>query len=514
MPESTQSTQSTQSTDSTDSTDSFAASRALFTELLEFTGGQGAAGLDHAALEEQLSARGRELLRQLYQDHLDLRAERERRLSGVTDADGVAHRIVERDHERTLATVFGQVTVLRLAYRAAGQANLHPADAALNLPAEKHSHGLRRLAATEAARGAFDEARAALARTTGVATGKRQVEALTVRAAADFAAFYQSRSAPAATDADQLLVLQVDGKGIVMRPEALRPATAKAAGRAVTKLSSRLSKGEKRYRKRIAEVGAVHDATPVVRTVADILPATDAERSAATDGPTATGKWLTASIVEDAASVIATVFDEAARRDPDQARCWVALVDGANHQIDRITAQARARDVNVHILCDFVHVVEYLWKATWCFHDEGDPTAQSWVHAKARDVLAGKATTVAATIRRTATTRNLSTTARKGADQAARYLTNKAPYLDYPTALANGWPIATGVIEGACRHLIADRLDITGARWGLPGAEAVLHLRALRSNGDFDDYWRFHQTQEHQRVHASRYANNLTPLAA
>lgn len=504
----------TETAETAETIERFTASQTRFAELVDFAAGQPAAGLDHAALEEQLTSRGRELLRQLYQDHLDLRAQRERRLAEVADSAGLTHRIVEAGHERALATVFGEVRVRRLAYRAHGRANLHPADAALNLPGEKHSHGLRRLAATEAARGAFEEARAALTRTTGASTGKRQVEALTVRAAADFAAFYATCRRPASAEEAELLVLQVDGKGIVMRPEALRPATAKAAGRASPKLSGRLSKGEKRYRKRIAEVGAVHDATPVVRAVADILPATGAERAAATDGPRATGKWLTASVVEDAASVIAAVFDEATRRDPDQARTWVALVDGANHQIERITAEAEARAVSVHILIDFVHVMEYLWKAAWCFHTEGDPAAQTWVHAKARDILTGKARTVAATIRRTASTRGLSTTARRGADDAARYLTNKAPYLDYPTALAGGWPIATGVIEGACRHLVADRLDITGARWGLHGAEAILQLRALRSNGDFDDYWRFHQQQEHQRVHTSRYAHGAIPQAA
>ena len=92
---------------------------------------------------------------------------------------------------------------------------------------------------------------------------------------------------------------------------------------------------------------------------------------------------------------------------------------------------------------------------------------------------------------------------RAGADACATYLINKEPYLDYPTALHNGWPIATGVIEGACRHLVKDRMDITGARWGLSGAEAILKLRALRSNGDFDAYWRYHLAQErrpHPRI--------------
>ena len=117
-------------------------------------------------------------------------------------------------------------------------------------------------------------------------------------------------------------------------------------------------------------------------------------------------------------------------------------------------------------------------------------------------------------IRRAATTDGLDPPKRAGADACATYLINKEPYLDYPTALHNGWPIATGVIEGACRHLVKDRMDITGARWGLPGAEAILKLRALRSNGDFDAYWRYHLAQERRRVHESRYANGHIPQAA
>jgi hypothetical protein len=73
--------------------------------------------------------------------------------------------------------------------------------------------------------------------------------------------------------------------------------------------------------------------------------------------------------------------------------------------------------------------------------------------------------------------------------------------LRYDTALAAGWPIATGVIEGACRHLVGDRLEITGARWGLAGAEAVLTLRAVISNGDFEEYWAFHAAREHERLY-------------
>src|SRR5674476_947697 len=217
---------------------------------------------------------------------------------------------------------------------------------------------------------------------------------------------------------------------------------------------------------------------------------------------------------QDAATVIARVFDEADRRDPKHTRTWVALVDGNVHQIDRIKAEAKARNVNVAIVCDLVHVVEYLWKATWSLHPEADPTAEQWVRRQALAVLAGDALKVARAIRRQATKAGLSPTQHKGADEAADYLTSKAPYLDYPTALGSGWPIATGVIEGACRHIVADRFDVTGARWGLAGAEAILKLRALRSNGDFQNYWTWHLDQERQRVHESRYLDGALPRAA
>jgi len=209
---------------------------------------------------------------------------------------------------------------------------------------------------------------------------------------------------------------------------------------------------------------------------------------------------------EDAATVVSRVFDEADRRDPEHCRTWVALVDGNNHQIERIQAEAHARQVVVTIVVDFVHVLEYLWKAAWCFFNEGDPDAERWVRDLALAVLKGHADGVAAALRRAAARERLDCAARATIDECAGYLVNKRPYLDYPTALERGWPIATGVIEGACRHLVKDRMDITGARWGLGGAEAVLKMRAVVSNGDFQQYWRYHLAHEHERVHRSRYA--------
>lgn len=488
----------------------FAGSHDRFETVAAWLEGAESTGLTHAELEARLQVESRELFRQLLQDHLDLRAQRERRLEEVVGADGLPRGSAEAGHQRGLATVFGEVQVRRIAYRSRGHGNLHPADGVLNLPTEKHSHGLRRLAAIESARGSFEQAVEAIERITGQRLGKRQVQQLASRAAGDVDRFYaQPRQHPGS--AGDVLVLSCDGKGIVMRPEALRQATRKQADASATKLATRLSKGEKRHRKRMAEVGSVYDCASASRTPGDILPATGDERRRAQPGPTARSKWLVASVVADAAEVITQIFDEATRRDPDQRRCWVALVDGNNHQIERIQTLARQRKVPVAIVVDFIHVLEYLWKAAWCFFAEGDQAAEQWVRHHALAVLAGRAGHAAAAIRHKATRARLDPHARKNADTCANYLINKRPYLDYPSALDHGWPISTGVIEGACRHLVQDRMDLTGARWGLAGAEAILKLRALRSNGDFDDYWAYHLTQEQQRVHATRYAAGVIP---
>jgi hypothetical protein len=490
----------------------FERSQALFAGLVEWAAGEQALGLEHSELEARLVKDGRELARQVLQDQLDLRAVLEPRVGGVIGADGTPRRSVERGHERDLHTVLGEVHVTRLAYRASGSENLYPADAQLNLPPVRHSHGIRRLAALEAPRSSFEDAQAAIVQATGQQIGTRQLRELTLAAAQDVAAFYAQRERTL-PDGEDLLVLSCDAKGVVMRPGALREPTRAQAQSASGKLKTRLSKGEKQARKRMAEIATVYELTPEPRTAADILPDPD-DPPAARTRPRAKNKWLTASVTDDARAVIAEMFNEADRRDPDRQLVWVALVDGNNHQIDRIKTEARKRKVRIPIVVDFIHVLEYLWSACWCFYKEGDPAAERWVHEKALAVLEGKAGIVAAAIRRKATRLALEPNKRQGADRCADYLLAKRPYLDYPTALQNGWPIATGVIEGACRHLVKDRMDITGARWGLAGAEAVLTLRALISNDDFDQYWTFHLAQEHRRVHASRYALGAIPAPA
>ncbi len=248
----------------------FAASAAQFDQICGFLRGDAAAGLQHFQLEEYVKAEGFELLRLLLQGHFDLRALREECLEDVADAKGTCHGSVERGHERPLATVVGTVTVGRFAYRHRGAPNLCPADAVLNLPEELYSHGLRELAAIEASRGSFEEAKEAVARATGTVVGHRQVEDLAKASAVDFEAFYDKEPRPGA-EGDEVVVISADGKGVAMRPEGLRPATAAAAKKAEPKLKTRLSPGEKANRKRMAEVAAVYTVEPVPRTAAQVM---------------------------------------------------------------------------------------------------------------------------------------------------------------------------------------------------------------------------------------------------
>ena len=484
----------------------FAASVSLFTALVNELDGPQAAGLTACDLEDLLAVRGREVQRQLLQDHLDLRAAREQdsvreQHAPAAGADGIIRTRVETGHGRLLASLFGTVQVTRCAWRRPGAPNLHPADAALSLPAGRASHSLARLAAVEAARGSFEAAHAAITRRCGPVIGKRQVEQAVVSAAADITAFYAGR-APMPCTASTLLVISADAKGIAMRPEGLRPATARAAARR-SRMRTRLAAGEKPNRKRMATLVCVYDAEPSPRRPHDVIapPGGRHGHRRLPPRPRATAKWLAGSVERDPAEMIAAAFDQAEARDPARQRTWVVLVDGAEHQLDLIRAEAARRGITIHIVIDLIHVLEYAWKAAWSLHPAGDPAAEDWVAVKTLAILAGDSARAVAEITAEAGAAGLTGTQRAGADACVRYLVGLDEYLRYDQALAAGWPIATGVIEGACRHIIGDRLCITGARWGLDGAEAILTLRAVLSNDDFEEYWRYHLTREHQRLY-------------
>ena len=302
-----------------------------------------------------------------------------------------------------------------------------------------------------------------------------------------------------------------------MRPEARRR-TSTAPDKRVRNFRKRRGTGEKAGHKRMAETGCVFDvqlpdpAGPA-RTPEQVM---RPDPGTARNAPRAVNRWYACDITAGRDVTIGKVFDEAGRRDPGHARTWIALADGDNCQLGLIQDQAAARGVTVTILIDFIHVIGYLWKAAWCFHRARDPAMEDWVITQGLDILHGRAGDVIARIGDLAAAHP----PRPGSEHAKiirttlHYLDARQPWMDYPRALANGWPIATGVIEGACRHLVADRMGITGARWGLDGAQAMLWLRAICASGDTSAYWDWHIEQERQRNHLSRYQPATFDLAA
>jgi len=212
-----------------------------------------------------------------------------------------------------------------------------------------------------------------------------------------------------------------------------------------------------------------------------------------------------------AGAVIRDAFEQARRRDPRFERTWVVLVDGNRDPLRLVKKAVRKLGVSVTLVVDLIHVIEYLWKAAYAFHEDGSKEAEQWVQQRLMWLLQGETAKVSDNLRRNARAAHLEGPALKSVTRCLRYLRGVRDYLGYAHALEAGLPIATGVIEGACRYLVKDRMERTGARWSLVGAEAVLQLRALRASGDFDDYWVFHLEREHQRNHLRRHADGVAP---
>jgi hypothetical protein len=476
--------------------------------------GQACRAVTLDAMEVLVLEQGRELLRGLVQLSLDTQADGEARLAQVTGTDGVPRTRAERGHARPVVTRLGEVRVRRIAYRSGikGVPSLFPRDAVLNLPPLGYSWGLQRLAEMFTRSGSYEQAHEFVHAATGVSIGKRQLEQIIMAAAADAERFYQDRAAvPAAGEQEQglaPLAISADGKGVAMLPEARRRRT-RAPEQKVRTFDKRAGTGEKKGCKRMAETGCVFDVTPgQPRTPEQVM---RPDPGATTDAPRAQDRWYACDITSGRDVTIGKIFDQADRRDPGHARTWIALVDGDIYQLGLIQAAAAARGITLTILVDFIHVLEYLWKTAWCFHPPRDPAMEDWVIAQGLDILHGRVSDVIARIARLAEDHP----PKPGGEHAKiirktlHYLQAKQPWMDYPAALASGWPIATGVIEGACRHLVQDRMGITGARWGLEGAQAMLWLRAIAASGDTDAYWDYHIQQEHQRNHLSRYHDSL-----
>ncbi len=411
----------------------FTQAEELFEEMVAWLSSDMVCGLEHSELEKNLLVNGNELLRRLLQGYLDRRKEDEIGEDCV-GSDGVT-RTHKRQQSRKLSTIFGEVVVSRVAYGGRKINSLQPLDGELNLPLEKYSHGLSERVASAVAFNGFNQTVEIIEKTTAGKVPKRQVEELAKKTAADFDKFYETQQLKSVKQGNtgELMVMTVDGKGVVMGQEDLRPNTKKKAIAQQKKLKKRLTKGEKRNSKRMATVAAVYTIQPWQRTAEQVI---NGRKSQETKPPQPEGKRVWASLEKEPKTVISEAFDEALHRDPHREKNWVALVDGNKTQLHLLQQLAQKQQISLAIILDIIHVIEYLWKAAFVFHSP----------------------------------------------------------------------------KGACRYLIKDRMDLTGARWSLQGAEAVLRLRSLCVSGDWAEYWSFHLQQEHQRNHQALYQGDIPLL--
>jgi hypothetical protein len=297
--------------------------------------------------------------------------------------------------------------------------SLFPLDSALSLPADKYSHGLRKALAEAVIEGSFDNALAQLDQLGGGHLGKRQAEEVVVRLSQDFEAFYVqplSARVEAKQTSKPLLVISTDGKGIVMQPESLRQATRSAAQAGEHKQLTRLSPGEKRHRKRMATVVSVYEVEPHPRRAEQVL---DRQHELQLERPKPQRKRTWAGVEKNQKAMVEEGFVEAIRRDPDQQMKWVVLVDGNEDLLRQVYATAKRYKVDSVVVQDFIHVLEYLWKAAHALHPERPEERERWVGDRATAVLEGHAREVAIGLRRAATRAQLCRNKREPVDKAA-----------------------------------------------------------------------------------------------
>jgi hypothetical protein len=441
-------------------------------------------------LEQGSEVRGRELLRRSLQEHLDARGDGDVGAALMLAGEGGPVRLShKRLHARKILTIFGEVSVTRMGYGARGEESVHPLDAELCLPGRTYSYEIGRRLTRAVVCGPFAEAISLLFEMTGVRVPMRSAEAIVKDAAVDFDDFYALRSREAtAPGPKEILVGAIDGKGIPMvKPsDAVKPV--------------RRKKGEKANRKKMATVAAVYSQKPCVRTprqVLDSLFRSPDARSVRQRRQRPVAKRVWASLASDKDTFIADVRAEMRRRDPRHRRTWVMVTDGER----ALQLRVAKTFTGVTLVLDLLHVMEKLWKVAYVFHPEGSPEAEAFVYERADRILSGQVGQVVKGLRQMSTKRRLRGQKAKTISEVTGYYYRNRERMRYDVYLRNGWPIASGSVEGACKNLVRDRFERSGMRWSLETAEALLRMRAVYLSGDLDSYWAFHVRQEQQRLY-------------
>jgi hypothetical protein len=415
---------------------------------------------------------------------------------GVEVSEGQAVRRLPERHDRRYVSVFGELTITRAVYgtREGQRIEYVPLDQRLGLPEGDFSYVLEDWSQRLCLKGSFAEAGRSLEMLLGLRLGTRASEGMNRSVAEHAPAFQASLEVPPASEEGPLLVVTADGKGGPMRrPPQDGP-----------KPHHRRTKGEKANKKQMACVGAVYSIEPFVRRAEDIIDEV-LRKEKAERRPEPQHKHVWAEMTREIGGIevpakeglFCQLYAESMARNLGHDRPLICLLDGERALWD---AQEVYFPGAVGIL-DLFHVLERLWAVAHCLHTEGSDGARRFVEYRLRDLLQGRVGYVISGLRKRLRAGRLSSQRREVVRSAVGYLANNRQHMRYDEYLAAGYPIGSGVAEGACRHLVKDRMEQTGMRWTVEGAQAMLHVRALYLNDQWGEFLEFRVEQEQTRLY-------------
>jgi hypothetical protein len=401
-------------------------------------------------------------------------------------------------HPRPYVSIFGRFLLQRVVYGSReGQAlDFVPLDNRLQLPASDFSYVLQDWDQNLCVEQAFGQARSVVAKILGLQQSVDSLEHMNQAMATAAPTFLLNRPLPDA--GGEILVTSADGKGIVMRRTANDPAP-----------KTHRTKGDKASQKRMATVGTVYTVDRYVRTPEQVVAALfrdEPERSRDRPQPQHKHVWASLAVDEEPGSGTAQVFawlvGEVVQRDPDGSKPRVYLSDGQETLWEARAYWLPQRN-SVDIL-DLLHVTPRLWQAAHVFHPEKSVAAEQFVRHQLLRVLQGKATGVLRRFRALGRARKLTTAKQKTLRAVCAYLRKNRHRMCYDEYLAAGYPIASGAIEGACRHLVKDRMERAGMHWTVAGAQAMLNVRSVYCSDAWDEYQQYRIEREQHQLYPYR----------
>jgi len=418
----------------------------------------------------------------------------------VITRNGRKLRRLKDKRKRRYVSIFGELNFKQYVYapREGQKIEYRAVDEQLGLPPGEHSYVLQDWQQRMSIKESFEEAGVSLEAMLGLRVPVGTAERMNQHLAEQTEAFRLSQPPPDPTEEAELLVYANDCKGVPMR----RSVEERASGH-------RRTKGQKANKKKMACAGSAYSVAPFVRTPDDILDEV-VRKERAHERPKPRNKRLWAEMTRAAegeplngkTQVFIQQAIDLQQRDPEKQKTVVCLMDGEKALREQ-QHEWLPRAIGV---LDIWHVTEYLWSAAYCFHAEGSDAAKQFVEHRLRTLLEGKVGYVIGHFRRLLTQHKLSAARRKTLQTAITYFDNNRQYMKYDEYLAAGFPIGSGVAEGACRHVVKDRMEQTGMRWTEPGAQAMLHLRAVYINGDWDEYLEYHIENEQAALYGKTAA--------